>query len=161
MKRSPDSFGRAPATPEITGEAVLEQQRRLIAEFGAPKDDQAGPPAATGPFADMLCEILACVGWEGTQDRVFEALPHLNPIASVRTLQAVLARLDVNLVGIDRRAFDLSKDDLPCLLVGDEDTCDLVTLGPRGEFEIYSLRGSRSRTDRFRSGEAVYQIRTS
>ena len=41
------------------------------------------------------------------------------------------------------------------------DTCDLVTLGPRGEFEIYSLRGTRSRTDRFRSGEAVYQIRPS
>ena len=161
MKRSPDSFERAPATPEITREAVLEQQRRLIAEFGATKDDQAGPPAATGPFAGMLCEILACVGWEGTQDRVFEALPHLNPIASVRTLQAVLARLDVNLVGLDRRASDLSREDLPCLLVGDEDTCDLVTLGPRGEFEIYSLRGTRSRTDRFRSGEAVYQIRLS
>lgn len=159
MKRSPDRFDRGPAAPGIARAAVLEQQRRLIAEFGPAKDEQAGPPAATGPFAGMLCEILACIGWEGTQERVFEALPHLNPIASVRMLRAVLARLDVNLIGLDRRASELSREDLPCLLVGDDDSCDLITPGPGGEFEVYSLRGTRSRTDGFRSGEAIYQIR--
>lgn len=113
MKRSPDSFDRGPAAPGIARAAVLEQQRRLIAEFGPAKDEQAGPPAATGPFAGMLCEILACIGWEGTQERVFEALPHLNPIASVRMLRAVLARLDVNLIGLDRRASELSRKTFP------------------------------------------------
>ena len=161
MKHPLDGFDRAPTIPEIAREAVLEQQRRLIAEFGPYKDERAGPPTATGPFAGMLCEILARVGWEGTQHRIFEALPHLKPIASVQMLQAVLARLDVNLVGLDRCASDLLKEDLPCLLVGAGGTCDLVTLGPRGEFEVFSLQGARSSTDRFRSDDAVYQIRPS
>ncbi len=78
----------------------------------------------------------------GQAASIFEALPHLNPVASVRMLRAVLARLDVNLVPIDRRAADLTEEDLPCLLVEDEDNCHLVTLGARDEFEIYGLRRS-------------------
>ena len=88
----------------------------------------------------------------GQQHRIFEALPHLHPVASVRMLRAVLARLDVSLVPIDRHAADLTAEDLPCLLVENEDNCHLVTPGTRGEFEIYGLSGDRSNTDRCRSG---------
>ena len=82
---------------ETARNAVLEQQRRLAAEFESTNSEPATSPQATGPFARMLCEVLASVGWEGKQHRIFEALPHLGPILSVRMLRAVLARLDVSL----------------------------------------------------------------
>ena len=51
---------------EITKNAVLEQQRRLAAEFGATESKPAGSSGATGPFARMLCEVLASVGWRAS-----------------------------------------------------------------------------------------------
>lgn len=145
--------------PDSTKNAVLEQQRRLAAEFEAPAGGPADSSKATGPFARMLCEVLASVGWEGKQHRIFEALPHLSPIASVRMLRAVLARLDISLVAIDRSAADLTQFDLPCLLVEDENDCHLVTAGTNGEFEIYGLSGERSKTDRCKAGGVVYLLR--
>lgn len=161
MSHLPDSFDLRPDAPEIAGDAVLEQQQRLIAEFGPPPDDRHDAAATTDPFADMLCEILAAVGWQGPQDRVSEALPHEDPIASVRMLRAVLARLGISLLDLDRRASDLSRDDLPCLLVRNDTSCELVTPGPRGDFEIHDLNGTQRHADRVRSGQAVYRIRHS
>ena len=74
-------------------------------------------------------------------------------------LRAVLARLDVILVPIDRHAADLTNEDLPCLLVDGGDSCNLVTLGAQGDLEIYGLSGARSKTDRCRSDGTVYLIR--
>jgi ATP-binding cassette subfamily C protein LapB len=145
--------------PDSTKNAVLEQQRRLAAEFEVPAGGPADSSKATGPFARMLCEVLASVGWEGKQHRIFEALPHLSPIASVRMLRAVLARLDISLVAIDRCAADLTQFDLPCLLVEGENNCHLVTAGTNGEFEIYGLSGERGKTDRCKAGGVVYLLR--
>ena len=97
----------------------------------------------------MLCEILASVGWRGDEDRIFEVLPHLEPILSVRTLRAVLARLDVSLVPIERKSTELSRADLPCLVVEAEDKCVLLTPGAGTGIDVYDLRrGSpRAATD--------------
>ena len=128
--------------------AVLEQQRRLAAEFGPMRSGLPGSPGATAPFERMLCEILATVGWRGEQDRIFEALPHLEPIRSVRMLQTVLARLDVQLIRIERASVDLSGADVPCLLYRDEDDCGLLSFGKEGKLEIYDLRsGARGTFD--------------
>jgi ATP-binding cassette, subfamily C, bacterial LapB len=157
-----NDLAHASDVTEIARNAVVEQQRRLAAEFdGTTTSTLARSPIVAGPFAAMLCEILTSIGWKGKQHQILEALPHVDPVASMRTLRAVLARLEVNLVQIDRRPPNLTKEDLPCLLVGSQDKCDLVTLGSREKFEIYSLGGVRTSADRFRSGQAVYLIRSS
>ena len=159
MSRLLGSLGPETPISETARNAVIEQQRRLAAEFAAAKSDRTISSDVTGPFAGMLCEVLVSAGWQGKQHQIFEALPHLNPVASVRMLRAVLGRLDVSLIPIDRRAVDLTDADLPCLVVEDEDRCQLVTLGTQGEFEIYGLSGVRSESDRCYSGGAVYLIR--
>jgi ABC-type bacteriocin/lantibiotic exporter with double-glycine peptidase domain len=159
MNQFDDRLDRKGTAAETARNAVLEQQRRLAAEFEATSSEPSASPEATSPFARMLCEVLASVGWEDKQHRIFEALPHLGPILSVRMLRAVLARLDVSLIPIDRHAADLTSEDLPCLLADDSDSCHLITLGTQGEFEIYDLSGTRSKMDRCRSPGTVHLIR--
>ncbi|RPI40370.1 MAG: hypothetical protein EHM67_09460, partial [Hyphomicrobiaceae bacterium] len=155
-----DDGAREEAATRIATNAVLEQQRRLAAELGPGTGDSAIPPSATGPFERMLCEILASVGWRGEQHRIFEAVPHLEPILSVRMLRTVLARLDVDLIPIERRPADLSEEDFPCLLVEREDSCSLLVLGDGGNVEAYDLRsGTRAKVDRHFVPGAVYLIR--
>src|SRR4051812_49315048 len=97
-----NSQGRGRAAGEIKGNAVLEQQERLAAEFRSENAGaSAGGTRATGPFARVLCELLSSIGWEGPQHRISEALPYLSSIGSVRMLRAVLARLDVDLIPTD------------------------------------------------------------
>ena len=115
-----DTRGGPADRPTMTN-AVLEQQRRLAAEFGQGREGQAAAPELGGAFEGMLCEILVSVEWRGDEDRIFEVLPHLEPILSVRTLRAVLARLDVTLVPIERNCTGLTRADLPCLVVEAED----------------------------------------
>jgi ATP-binding cassette subfamily C protein LapB len=140
--------------------AVLEQQRRLAAEFATVKCDP-GVTSATGPLARMLCELLTSIGWEGPQHRIYEALPHLNPVASVRMLRTVLARLDVNLVAIDRQAAELLPDDLPCLIVDGHERCRLVTPADGDAIEVYDLDGTRRKVDRRGLRGTIYLIRPS
>ncbi len=70
MSRLLDSLGHETAKTEIARNAVLEQQRRLAAEFAASRTDQTSSPGATGPFAGMLCEVLVSAGWEGKQHQI-------------------------------------------------------------------------------------------
>jgi len=151
---------REDAAARIATNAVLEQQRRLAAEFGPRRGDPTAMPGATGAFEGMLCEVLASIGWQGEQHRIFEALPHLEPILSVRMLRTVLARLDVSLIPIERGLADLSEEDLPCLLVEREDSCRLLVLGAEGDVEAYDLAsGLRAKADRHLKPGAVYLIR--
>jgi ABC-type bacteriocin/lantibiotic exporter with double-glycine peptidase domain len=119
--------------------AVREQQRRLAAEFGGTPVPTATTPATLGPFEGMLCEILAGVGWLGDEERIFEVLPHLEPIRSVRMLRAVLARLDVAFIPTERTCAELARADLPCLLVTAHDDCLLLTPGTGEGIEVYAL----------------------
>ena len=77
---------------------------RLAAEFGTGNTTAAAPGCsrASGPYARMLSELLASIGWEGSQHRILEALPYLSAVKSVGMLRAVLARLDVDLIPTDR-----------------------------------------------------------
>jgi len=134
-----DTRGGPADRPTMTN-AVLEQQRRLAAEFGEGREGQAAAPELGGAFEGMLCEILVSVGWRGDEDRIFEVLPHLEPILSVRTLRAVLARLDVTLVPIERNCTGLTRADLPCLVVEAEDACLLLTPGAEQAIDVYDLR---------------------
>lgn len=129
-----DSHGR-PVT-----NAVLEQQRRLMAEFGNSPGHDATAREAVGAFESLLCEILTSVGWQGDEDRIFEVLPHLEPILALRTLRAVLARLDVAFVPLERNCAELSSADLPCLVVEAENQCLLLTHRPTLGVEIYDHR---------------------
>lgn len=126
--------------------AVLEQQRRLAIEFGDAQGVQANSPDPGGDFESMLSEILACTGWRGGQDRLFEAMPYLEPILSVRTLRTVLARLDVNFLSVERSAGEVTRADLPCLVVQAEDECLLLTQGPDDGIEVYDLRTKKRGT---------------
>ena len=148
------------ARDAIATNAVLEQQRRLAAELGPRTGGATPPPGATSPFERMLCEVLASVGWRGEQHRIFEALPHLEPILSVKMLRTVLARLDVDLIPIKRGPANLSEADFPCLLVEREDNCSLLVLGVGGTVEAYDLRsGTRTKVDRHLVQGAVYLVR--
>src|SRR5262249_24656908 len=106
---------------EDADSGVLEQQRRLVAEFGQNRREVPRMRDATGLFERMLCAVLASADWRGSRHRIFEALPHLGPINSFRTLRTVLARLDVRLMPSERRACDLTMAELPCLVVEGDD----------------------------------------
>ena len=155
-----DDRAREDAATRIATNAVLEQHRRLAAELGPRTGDSATPPSATGPFERMLCEVLASIGWRGKQHRIFEAVPHLEPILSVRMLRTVLARLDVDMIPIERGPADLSEEDFPCLLVERADHCRLLVRGAGGAVEAYDLSsGTRTKADRPFVPGAVYLIR--
>jgi ABC-type bacteriocin/lantibiotic exporter with double-glycine peptidase domain len=90
----------------------------------------------------MLLQILQTVGWRGEQRRLFEVMPHLDPIASFTTLRTVLARLGVSLIKIGRRVDSLSANDFPCLVVDGEKSCRLVTATLTGVPNVYDLATS-------------------
>ena len=138
---------------------VLEQHRRLAAEFAPTASSNAAGPAGLGAFEDMLCEILAGVGWHGDEDRIFEVLPHLEPILSVGTLRTVLARLDVAFVPIERTCAALSRADLPCLVVSAEDNCVLLTPAMGQGIDLYDLRAATRRTGDLNQRGQVYLLR--
>jgi ABC-type bacteriocin/lantibiotic exporter with double-glycine peptidase domain len=107
----------------------------------------------------MLLEILLAVGWRGEQRRLFEVMPHLDPIASVTMLRTVLARLDVSLIKIGRGIGELSSRDFPCLVVDGEKNCRLVTTRPTGEPRIYDLATRTESPDLGSLRGTVYLLR--
>ena len=109
MSGDGDASQREDAATETATNAVLEQQRRLAAELAPGTQDASAPSRANAPFESVLCDVLASVEWRGERHRIFEALPHLEPILSARMLRTVLARLGVGMVRIDRRPADLSE----------------------------------------------------
>ncbi|KAB2916671.1 MAG: ATP-binding cassette domain-containing protein [Hyphomicrobiaceae bacterium] len=129
MNRPHDISDGRPTLVEAATNAVREQQRRLAAEFASMRSDPPAAPSTIGPFESLLCAVLTSVGWRGEQHRIFEALPHVEPISSFRTLRSVLARLDVDLIPIERGPAELSREDYPCLVVGSGDNCRLLTQG--------------------------------
>jgi ATP-binding cassette, subfamily C, bacterial LapB len=149
---------RIAADADADDNGVLEQQRRLAAEFELSRRDAHRLPDATGRFERILCAILANADWRGPRHRIFEALPHLGPIGSFRMLRAVLARLDVRLIPSERRASDLSADELPCLVVDGEDECRLLVRGSSGGVEDLTSAAKRD-VDLASVPGAVYLIR--
>jgi ATP-binding cassette subfamily C protein LapB len=155
-----ESLKRGLAAGQAKPNVVLAQHNQLAAEFGSAKAAAAASGArATGPYARMLYELLASIGWEGPQHRIFEALPHLSSIESVRTLRAVLARLEVDLISTDRRPSEINGENLPCLLVDDSDRCRLITAGPQGQLEIYGVDGARSKAEREQLHGKIFLIK--
>ncbi len=141
--------------------AVLEQQRRLAAEFHPTKNDPPGLKYSMGQFERILCEILTSAGWCGEQHRIFEALPHAEPIRSFRILRTVLARLDVALIAIERGPANLSAEDFPCLLVEDDDNCCVLTRGAGNGIESYDqTSGTNGEVDRHSLNGAIFRIRS-
>ena len=153
-----DASERTAADADANG--VLEQQRRLTAEFELTRHQVHRVPDVMGRFERLLCAILASADWRGPRHRIFEALPHLEPIGSFRMLRTVLARLDVRLIPSERRASDLSADELPCLVVGGEDDCRLLVRGPSGGVEACDLtNAAKSEVNLASVPGAVYLIR--
>jgi ATP-binding cassette, subfamily C, bacterial LapB len=160
MNRPPAHINKEDTPAAHAANAVLDLQQRLAAEFGPPRGDSRGLTEATGPFERMLCEILTSIGWQGEQRRLLEALPHLEPMASVTMLRTVLARLDVSLIPIERSGADLSVHDLPCLLIEGEDDCRLLVRRTESELETYDLRSAeRTKADPLLLCGAVYLIK--
>ena len=118
--------------------AAIGRLKQLAAEFET-VNRSVGLTEGTGAFEQLLLEILAAVGWRGEQRRLFEALPHLEPIASFTMLRTVLARLDVSLIQVARSSGEVSTRDFPCLVVEGENSCRLVTANATGEPRIYDL----------------------
>jgi ATP-binding cassette subfamily C protein LapB len=160
MKDFPKDISRDGAETQMAVNAVLEQQRRLAAELGAGEPTAPALPNASGSFERVLCEMLESVAWRGEQHRIFEALPHMEPIYSVTVLRTVLARLGVNLVPIERGTAQLSNDDFPCLIVAKDGNCRLLRLDSGGKIETIDLHERRRRrTNRAFAAGIVYLIR--
>ena len=159
MSASATRLDREDTAAEIARNAVLEQQRRLAAEFESTNSDGIGLASATSPFARMLCEVLASVGWEGKQHRIFEALPHLepDPVGPDAASCSRTTRCEPRSDRPARGRFVRGGSSLPaCRRRGQ--------LSPHhargaGEFEIYDLSGTRSKADRCRFCGTVYLIR--
>ena len=160
MSRLDEQHVSERTTVDADANGVLEQQRRLTAEFELTRHPVRRMPDAMGRFERILCMILASAGWRGARHRIFEALPHLGPISSFRMLRTVLGRLDVRLIPSERRASDLSADELPCLVVVAEDDCRLLVRGPSGGVEACDLTSAAKReVDLASVPGAVYLIR--
>ncbi|MEI9899802.1 MAG: hypothetical protein WDN31_06225 [Hyphomicrobium sp.] len=112
-----------------------------------------------GPFERLLLEILHAVGWRGEQRRLFEVMPHLDPIASFTMLRTVLARLDVSLIRIVRKVGSLSPGDFPCLVVDGEKNCRLITTSPSGP-RVYDLATQAMSSGLGALRGTVYLVRT-
>ena len=146
---------------ESTTNAVLEQQRRLAAEFGSKQSDPPDHLKSMGPFERILCAILNAIGWRGEQHRIFEALPHVEPIQSFRKLRSVLARLEVGLIPIERGPAELAGEDFPCLLVESNDNCRLLMQAAGSKVACFDLTsGARSEVDYRLLNGSVYLIRS-
>lgn len=142
-----------------TTNAVHEQHRRLAAELCAMPQDLP-PPPDEGSCDALLCDVLASVGWHGDQHRIFEALPHLEPVRSVMMLRTVLARLSIKLVPIKRRESELNARDYPCLVVESQGPGQIRLLRNDGKVTAYDLTAqSRKAARRASRGATVYLIR--
>jgi ATP-binding cassette, subfamily C, bacterial LapB len=160
MSRLDEQWLSGHAQGNTTTNAILDQQRRLADELEPTRQDANCLPEAIGRFERILGEVLASVDWRGPQHRLFEALPHLGPICSVRMLRTVLARLDVRLIPSERHATDLSADELPCLVVEGQDDCRLLRIGAASTVEAFDLAGSIGRAPNLSSMSGmVYLIR--
>jgi ATP-binding cassette, subfamily C, bacterial LapB len=160
MSDDGDNSMPADAPTAVATNAVREQQRRLVAELAPRTQDAPAPSRANASFESVLCDVLASIEWCGERHRIFEALPHLEPILSFRMLRTVLARLGVSMVPIERSPGDLSERDLPSLVVEREDDSRLFLLGASGNVDAYDLRnGSRIKADRSLVAGVVYLIR--
>jgi ABC-type bacteriocin/lantibiotic exporter with double-glycine peptidase domain len=118
-----------------------------------------GLAEGAGPYEQMLLEILLAVGWRGEQRRLFEAMPHLDPIASFTMLRTVLVRLDVSLIKVGRHIDALSVRDFPCLVVDGEANCGLVTAAPTGALRVYDLATRTHSSDLGSLRGTVYLLR--
>jgi ATP-binding cassette subfamily C protein LapB len=148
------------ADAQNVGEHVgaLGRLKRLAAEFET-VNPSIGPAEGTGAFEELLLEILAAVGWRGEQRRLFEALPHIEPIASFAMLRAVLARLDVSLIHVARGNGELSTRSFPCLVVEGENSCQLVTASATGEPRIYDLTTRSESSDLSSLRGSIYLLK--
>lgn len=118
-----------------------------------------GLAEGAGAYDQLLLEILKAVGWRGDHRRLFEGLPHMEAIASFTMLRTVLARMDVSLIRIARRASELSVRDLPCLVVAGEAGCRLVTANATGEPRVYDPTAREETSDLGSLRGTVYLLR--
>ncbi len=126
--------------------ASVDRLKRLAAEFET-VNPSIKLAEGIGAFEQLLLEILTAVGWRGDQRRLFEALPHIDPIASFTMLRAVLAHLDVSLIQAPHNGGALATTYFPCLVVDGENSCRLVTASATGETRVYDL------TTRYEGGD--------
>jgi ABC-type bacteriocin/lantibiotic exporter with double-glycine peptidase domain len=153
-----------PAEPQ-TADARAETQFSFAGPIRRAAGSETGKHSiglaeGAGPFEQMLLEILLAVGWRGEQRRLFEVMPHLDPIASVTMLRTVLARLDVGLIKIGRGVGKLSARDFPCLVVDGETSCRLVTATSAGVPRIYDLATRTESSDLGSLRGTIYLLRT-
>ena len=137
---------------------ALGRLEQLATEFET-GSRSIGPAASAGEFEQLLLEILTAVGWRGEQRRLFEALPHVEPITSFTMLRAVLARLDVSAIQVPRSSSELSSSYLPCLVVDGENICRLVTAGTAGKTRIYDLTTRSESSELGSLSGSVYLLR--
>jgi len=127
---------------------------------GAETEKQSiGLAKGAGPFEEMLLQILLAVGWRGEQRRLFEAMPHLDPIASFAMLRTVLSRLGVSMTKVERRACELTRSDFPCLVVDGASNCSLVAAQPTGGVRVYDLASRTESSDLGSMRGTVYLLR--
>lgn len=109
-------------------------------------------------FDQLLLEILAAVGWRGEHRRLFEALPHMQQLASFTMLRTVLDRLGVRLTHVARHVGQLSLRDLPCLVVDRETRCWLIS-AVAGQPRVYDVASRGESNDLKAVRGAVYLLR--
>jgi ATP-binding cassette subfamily C protein LapB len=110
-------------------------------------------------FDQLLLEILAAVGWRGEHRRLFEALPHMQPLASFTMLRTVLDRLGIALTRVSRHNGELSLRELPCLVVAGESQCWLIR-PVAGQPQAYDVATRSTRTDVGSLRGVVYLLKT-
>ncbi|QDG75831.1 peptidase domain-containing ABC transporter [Labrenzia sp. PHM005] len=85
-----------------------------------------------------LLPVLEALGWDGMERHLFEALPHLEGVASIFELRAVLTRLNYRVTASTRGLKQLTPEQFPCLLKVGNNVC--VGLGPSndGRLRVFS-----------------------
>ncbi|MEJ1161947.1 peptidase domain-containing ABC transporter [Prosthecomicrobium sp. N25] len=131
--------GAGPAAPIGTGgtaEGVRGLQHLLAQVFEA-RPRLAPEHAPRTPLEACLRPLLETLGWPGDHRRLFEVMPHLEPVADLGEFCAVLYRLGYRTRRARLPLARLAHESLPALLERDEGPAVLLARDPENGFLVY------------------------
>jgi ABC-type bacteriocin/lantibiotic exporter with double-glycine peptidase domain len=123
-------------------------QRLREAFFDAPTDIEHQPaPTSTAEgvgFEACLLQFLHAAHWVGDERRIRESLPYLQPIDSLETLRAVLARLGFETVARRAKLSDVNAATFPCIGVLNGAPFVALGLNADGDLQHFDTKTDRA-----------------
>lgn len=115
--------------------------RRAVADLDLRLHQRTGgKEGESTPAENCLLPLLRALKWDGLERHLFEALPHLEPVASIYGLRAILARLNYATTPSRKSPGALTPEYFPCLFETEDDILVLLGKTEAGDLLAYSGR---------------------